>query len=112
MLKPFFSTGKGDFAGKSFKVFSSRVNKLLSTRWTRGRNHCAALVRLYSFTVQREPGFVETEHGPGKNAGFMHGRTEGARLCMEDTNGVEKMFEWIEIKSETVLQVFRVLNQH
>lgn len=111
MLKLFFSTGKGDFAGKSFKVFSSRVNKLLRTKWTRGRNHCS-LVRLHSFIVQHEPGFVETEHGPGKNTGFMRGHTEGSRPGMEDTHGVEKMFEWIEIKSETVLQMFRLLNKH
>lgn len=41
-------------------------------------------MRLHSFIVQPEPAFVDTEHGPGENAGFVHDHTEGARPGIED----------------------------
>ncbi|KAI4584385.1 hypothetical protein MJG53_007664 [Ovis ammon polii x Ovis aries] len=46
MLNLFFTTGKGDFAGKSFKVFSSQVNKLPRSKRTRGENHCEPVFSL------------------------------------------------------------------
>lgn len=48
----------------------------------KGQNSPRNLVRLHSFVGQPEPTFVETECGPGEDAGFVH-HTEGARPGIE-----------------------------
>lgn len=52
MLNLFFTTGKGDFAGKSFKVFSSPGNKLPEAN-EQGVKITVNLVRLHFFIAAR-----------------------------------------------------------
>lgn len=88
MLKLFFSTGKGDFAGKSFKVFSSRVSSSEPSE--------------QGVKIPMKPSEIVllpcSLHQPSQEASVVVGRkqalcTEGAGPGMEDRGGVGKTVE-------------------
>lgn len=92
MLNLFFTTGKGDFAGKSFKVFQSN-QWLPRSKRTRGENHCEPGEDAFLHCC-RASHCGESERGEEEKVGFVHGH-----ICMkagpgvENTNGVGKTFE-------------------
>lgn len=84
-------TGKSDFAGKSFKDFSSQVNKLLRTQWTRGLVRRCSSAAAWASPCGRSRSQAECRcvHGP-----------PGQEASSGGIRGGQKTFEYIKVNQK------------